>query len=157
MYYTYNIKNMYTKKNSIVITSIILFILAVNNVFSWQVSLEKNLNLNHWVELLELNSVTINDIRFKNFENQRRLNNLKDTDKIIKKLISMQYESWKIGFYEMSWISVNYSNFAYHANKYFEYLKIQEQRPYLWEIDYAISKNYRNMRESYKKVVQLID
>ena len=148
---------MWTKKTSVIVISIITFILVINNVFSSPVSLEENLDLNHWVELLDLSFAQINDINLKDFQNQRRLSNLKDTNQILKNLITMKYRNWDFNYYQMSGIVKNYTDFTYYSNKYFEYLKLKEQRPSLWEIDYAISKNYRNMRESYKKVVQLID
>ena len=148
---------MWTKKTSIIVVSVITFILIINNVFSTQVSLEENLDLNHWVEILDLSFAQINDIRLKDLQNQRRLSNLKDINDILKNLITMKYRNWDFNYYQMSGIVKNYTDFTYHSNKYFEYLEIQEIKPYLSEIDYAISKNYRSMRESYKKVVQLID
>jgi len=120
----------------------------------WQ--LETILDLNYWIETLDINSTKIDNIRFNSYQTYRIYKAFKDTSIILKNELIRQYRNWDIWYYQMNWLVTNYKSFIYYSNRYFYFLKQKEVYPNNKSIDYAIIKNLTNVRSYYMKIKFLV-
>jgi len=147
-------------KKLVISIIILLCIFSKNSAFSYDLSMWEYLNIDYEIEAMDLSFAYIKDVRYKNRKMNIKLKlfnrKLKILNKHIKDLMIVYYKDWKISYYQFKWMITNYKDFIFYLSKHFEYLKIKETTPNLWEINYSIHKNYRNIRESYTKVVDIL-
>ena len=144
------------KKITKLIISFTIIISSLSTTFAEEWYIEKLLDLNYGIEEYELNLSEIKYIHFKNQNFNKIYNELKTADSVLKKWFMRKYRNWELEYYKINWIIKNYNNFVYHTNQFFLFLKLKEQRPYYKETTQAILTNYKEMRNSYKKVKNII-
>lgn len=143
------------KITTFIITMIIFFSsIYITNAEEWYI--EKLLDINYWVEKYELDLAEIDYYNFKSDKYNYIYKELKRIDSILKEDIIKKYRSWEYNYYQVNWIIKNYNDFIYHNNMFFYYIKLKEQNNNYKELDSAIIKSYTNLRNSYKKIINII-
>ena len=144
------------KKIISLIIVLTIFFSSLTKTFAEEWYIEKLLNLNYWVEEFNLNLSKLNNIYFNDEKNNRIFNELKTVDSLLTNQFMLKYKNWEYEYYEINWIIKNYNNFIYYTNKYFYFIKLNEQRPYYKENNTAILNSYKNMISSYKKIKYIL-
>lgn len=127
-----------------------------NSTYAKEWFIENFLDLNEWVEKLDIELVNIDNIYFKNENTQNTFDLFKKTSETLKNEIIRKYEKWDFDYYQTKWIITNYKLFVYHTNEYFKYKKLKEKYPNEQEVDDFILKNYSLMRVHFNRIKQLI-
>lgn len=144
------------KKISSLIILLILTLLITKVSFVNADFIENMLNMNSWIEELNLNKHTLYDPRLNNKIMQERYYNLKKSNKEIKKALINEYKEGGFWYYQMQGIVRNYSNFIYYSNKYFSSLKKREIYWNSKEVKSNIEENFSYMVSYYKKFKSLL-
>lgn len=137
---------------SIILLSSFIF----NNTYAKDWFISELLDLNEWVEKLDIELVNIDNIYFKDKDTQNTFDLFKKTSETLKNEIIRKYENWDFEYYQTKWIITNYKLFVYHTNEYFKYKKLKEKYPNDKEVDNFILKNYSLMRVHFNRIKQLI-
>lgn len=140
--------------NIIIIT--IFFFSSFKYTFAQEWYMEKLLDLNYWVEEHKIEITKLESIYFNNPEFSIAYDELRGMDRVLKDEFLKKYRNWEYTYYQINWIITSYNKFIYHANKFFNLLKIEEQNPDYEEIDKAILNSYTNMRSSFRKVKNIV-
>lgn len=144
------------KKIITIIISTIFFFSSMTNTFAKEWYIEKLLDLNYWLEEHNLELAKINEITFSNPEYNKIYNQLIISDRILKDEFIKKYRKWEYTYYQFNWIVSSYKNFIYNTNRFFYYLKIEEQNNNYEEMDKAIKNSFLNMRSSFIKMKNLV-
>ena len=135
-----------------IIFNIILFlsIFSIAN-FTNADFFEQTLDLNNWLEKINLHTIKLTNITLKDKVKQRQFEKIKKINPLIKKAILKQYNNKKFNYYQTQYIIKNYNNFLYYTNKYFEVLKNKEIYWNTKEINRTLYYTFLNMKFYYIK------
>jgi len=120
----------------------------------WQI--ENILDLNYWIEVLEINKVYFDNYYFNNYQIYRIYSAFKTTSRVLKDEIIRKYRDNTIWYYQMKWLITNYTNFIYYANKYFFFIKQKEIYSNDKIINNAIINNLTQAKSYYMRMKFLI-
>ncbi|MDP2090329.1 MAG: hypothetical protein Q8K30_01915 [Candidatus Gracilibacteria bacterium] len=144
------------KKIITIIISTIFFFSSMTNTFAKEGYIEKLLDLNYGLEEHNLELAKINEITFSNPEYNKIYNQLIISDRILKDEFIKKYRKGEYTYYQFNGIVSSYKNFIYNTNRFFYYLKIEEQNNNYEEMDKAIKNSFLNMRSSFIKMKNLV-
>lgn len=139
----------------IIISIVLVFSIAKVNISNADF-MEDSLNLNTWLEELNLNKYKLENPNLKNYIHQNQYRILSKINNKLKTAIISQYEKQELWYYQTSWVITNYNYFIYYSNKYFTSLKNKEIYWSSKEIENQIYRNLQNMISYYKKFQYII-
>ncbi len=140
--------------NLIIFFSLIFSSLSTTFAEEWYI--EKVLNLNFAKQEYSINLEKIEYVNFSTSYNKRMYDNIKKANNTLKDSFIAKYKSWEYEYYQINGIIKNYSNFIYHTNNLFYFLKIRERGCDYKELDTAIIRSYTNMKSSFTKVRNIV-
>ncbi len=118
--------------------------------------IENILDLNYWIEVLEISKINTHNYYFNNYQTYRIYNAFKATSRVLKNEIIRKYRDNTIWYYQMKWLITNYTNFIYYTNKYFFFMKQKEIYSNDKIINNAIIDNLTQAKSYYMRMKFLI-
>lgn len=142
------------KITAIILTFFVFFSIA-NNTYANDLSIEKILDLNYWLETKKLNLKDINRYTFKDYSKTQMLNNFVYLDWLLRSEVTRLYRNQELSYNKMNWVVRSYNNFIYYINRYFYYEYLAENSNYK-ELSTASDRNFELARWYFKKTKNII-